>query len=326
MHSGIWVYIDHFQGELLTVSSEVVTAARLLADKMGLSVTAIVCGHNIDDLIDQIARSDVDYVIACDDITMADFRYESFGALLAKLYAEHKPKIILMPSTHRCRDLIATLSVKLDVSAITDGVDLNVENDIVQVTRPVYAGKLNAKVSVSDLFCQIISIRPRTFAVCESNQERSEVLQVDPVYEESEIVIKVVSYDNYSTKKTLSDSSIVVSGGRGGGGPEGFQPVRQLAETLDGALGASRAAVDSGWISYDHQVGQTGKTVSPDLYIACGISGAIQHQAGMRTSKIIVAINKDVQAPIMKFATYGIVADLFDFIPVLIEELNSRSV
>jgi|TARA_B100001971_G_C17930219_1_gene402321 electron transfer flavoprotein alpha subunit len=152
----------------------------------------------------------------------------------------------------------------------------------------------------------------------------AEVVQVNTALSEADISVKVNGYADSETEISLTDAGIIVSGGRGVGGPEGFEPVRQLAATLGAAVGASRAAVDAGWIPYSHQVGQTGKTVSPDLYIACGISGAIQHQAGMRTAKVIVAINKDGAAPIFKLAKYGVVADLFDAVPALTEEFKRR--
>jgi electron transfer flavoprotein alpha subunit len=171
---------------------------------------------------------------------------------------------------------------------------------------------------------QIITLRSRAFPKAEPTGKTGTAEWVSPVVAEDAINSKVVSFEGREGKVSLTDASIIVSGGRGVGGPDGFAPVRELAETLGGALGASRAAVDAGWIPYEHQVGQTGKTVSPDLYIACGISGAIQHQAGMRTAKLIVAINKDADAPIFKLAHYGLVGDLFKILPALSAEFKKR--
>jgi electron transfer flavoprotein alpha subunit len=193
----------------------------------------------------------------------------------------------------------------------------------VQVTRPVYAGKLLSTVFVTE-GTQVITLRSRAFPQAEVTGATGAAEWVETAVTEADIPTKVVGFEAKEGGVSLTDASIIVSGGRGVGGPEGFDPVRDLAGVLGAAVGASRAAVDSGWIPYEHQVGQTGKTVSPDLYIAAGISGAIQHQAGMRTSKLIVAINKDAEAPIFKLAQYGIVGDLFQVLPALTEEFRKR--
>jgi len=324
MLSGVWVYIDHFRGSPLAAAWESMSVAKSIASKLDTTVTALVFGDQIGELARDAAKYGSDSILACDDPTMGDFRVEAYGTLAAKLYEEYEPQIILVPATSRGRDLTAFLSIELGMGVVTDGIDVNVEGGHIQVTRPVYAGKLHAKVSCEGLHPHIISLRPRAFPKAEECDEKAEIIEVEAVLSESDIMIKVRDYDASANDVSLADANIIVSGGRGVGGPDGFEPVSDLASVLNAAVGASRAAVDSGWITYDHQVGQTGKTVSPDLYIACGISGAIQHQAGMRTAKVIVAINKDVEAPIMKLAHYGVVADLFDFLPVLTEELKSR--
>jgi electron transfer flavoprotein alpha subunit len=207
---------------------------------------------------------------------------------------------------------------------VADGIALQVEDGVLQVTRPVYAGKLHATVSAPGAHPQIVTLRPRVFPRPEPTAGNAEVMHVEVALAEEDISVKVIGYSASASEVNLTDATIIVSGGRGVGGPEGFEQVRQLAVTLGAAMGASRAAVDAGWIPYSYQVGQTGKTVSPDLYIACGISGAIQHQAGMRTAKVIVAINKDAEAPIFKLAKYGVVADLFDVVPALTAEFMRR--
>jgi electron transfer flavoprotein alpha subunit len=207
---------------------------------------------------------------------------------------------------------------------VPDGTDVRVEDGTVILTRPVYAGKLLTDVHVKDGTLQIVSLRSRAFAAAEETGGSGEAEWVDAVVAADDLTTEVTGFESSAGEVSLTDANIIASGGRGVAGPEGFAPIRELAEVLGGALGASRATVDAGWIPYEHQVGQTGKTVSPDLYIASGISGAIQHQAGMRTSKVIVAINTDPDAPIFKLAHYGIVGDLFDVVPALTEEFRRR--
>jgi electron transfer flavoprotein alpha subunit len=192
-------------------------------------------------------------------------------------------------------------------------------------TRPIYAGKLMSKCAIPERRPRVFTTRVRAFSKPEPDTARDgEVVELESAVAEDQIMTKVTGFKESEGGVSLADASIIVSGGRGVAGPEGYDPLQELADMLNAALGASRAAVDAGWIPYEHQVGQTGKTVSPDLYIACGISGAIQHLAGMRTSKVIVAINKDPEAPIFKVADYGVVADLFDVVPALKAALAER--
>lgn len=321
--SGVWVFLENKNGNIVTGSREAVAAARTLADGLGQSVTGLVFGENVSGVADAAFDLGVDAVLGADDATLGHFRVEAVGPLLTKLAQEHNPSVILASASSRGRDLAAWVAADLDAGLVSDGVSLAVAGSTIKVTRPVYAGKL-----MSDVFAtsstQVITLRNRAFPQAESTGKSGSPTWVDAAVGEDDIPTKVVSFEGKEGTVSLTDASIIVSGGRGVGGPEGFAPVKELADTLGGALGASRAAVDAGWIPYEHQVGQTGKTVSPDLYIASGISGAIQHQAGMRTSKIIVAINKDPDAPIFKLAQYGIVGDLFKVLPALTAEFKKR--
>jgi electron transfer flavoprotein alpha subunit len=265
-----------------------------------------------------------DQARVCDDATVVDYRPEPYVALLARLIREGEPAALLMPASARGRDLAGGLAAELGIGVIADVTGVKLEGDKFAVTRPVYAGKLLSDVTAT-LRPVIITIRNRAFPKPEPNATRAgQVTGVAPVLAEDAISSKVVEWVVEEGKVNLADARIIVSGGRGVGGPDGFKPVRDLAVVLGAAVGASRAAVDAGWIPYAHQVGQTGKTVSPDMYIACGISGAIQHQAGMRTAKCIVAINKDPEAPIYKLARFGAVGDLFQIVPALTDEYKKR--
>jgi electron transfer flavoprotein alpha subunit len=303
----ILVWIENFKGHAAATSHEALGAARSIAD--GGSITAAVFGPNAETLAKEAITLGADKAIASDDATFADFRPEPAIALLAKIASE----------------MTGALAVDLNAAVIADVTGLELKDGQIVATRPVYAGKLLANVSPARTPA-IITTRSRAFPKPEADVNRSgEVTNVAPVMSEDSITSKAVEFViEGEGEVSLGDARIIVSGGRGVGGPEGFKPVAELAKTLRGALGASRAAVDAGWIPYAHQVGQTGRTVSPDLYIACGISGAIQHQAGMRTAKLIVAINTDPDAPIFKLARYGIVGDLFKIVPALTAEFKKR--
>ncbi len=321
--SGVWVFLENKDGKIVTGSREAVSAARTVADGLGQELTGLVFGEGVSGVADAAFDLGVDAVLGADDATLASFRVEAVGPLVTKLAQEHSPSVIVASATSRGRDLAAWVAADLEVGLVSDGVSLTVDGDNIKVTRPVYAGKL-----MSDVFAtsstQVITLRSRAFPQAESTGKSGSATWVDTAVSEDDIPTKIVSFEGKEGTVSLTDASIIVSGGRGVAGPEGFEPVKELADTLGGALGASRAAVDAGWIPYEHQVGQTGKVVSPDLYIASGISGAIQHQAGMRTSKIIVAINKDEDAPIFKLAQYGIVGDLFKVLPALTAEFKKR--
>lgn len=321
--SGVWVWIENKDGAISIIGSEAISAARTIADSLGQSVTALVFGHDVAGVADEAFDLGADAVIGCDDTSLAHFRVEAVGPLVTKLTQENAPAILLAGASTRGRDLMAWVAADLDAGLISDGIGIAVEGDTIKVTRPVYAGKLMATVFVTE-GTQVITLRSRAFPQAESTGKSGTAQWVEPALSEDAVPSKITGFESKDEGVSLTDASIIVSGGRGVGGPEGFAPVRELAEVLGGAVGASRAAVDAGWIAYEHQVGQTGKTVSPDLYFANGISGAIQHQAGMRTSKIIVAINKDADAPIFKLAHFGIVGDLFQLLPAITSEFRKR--
>jgi electron transfer flavoprotein alpha subunit len=322
--SDILVWIEQFEGEGASVSWEALGTARKLADALGTGVSAAVFGSGAAGVAQEAIAYGADKVYVCEDDTLSSYRAAPYGALLAKLAADTKPQAILAGATTSGRDIMAIAGVDLEAGVIPDCTALDVEDGKIKATRPVYAGKLMAGLRASRAPA-LISLRSRAFAAAERDDGRSgDIVQIEPALSAGEIGVEVLGLDAAEGEVSLTDAGIIVSGGRGVAGPEGYEPIRQLAEVLGAAVGASRAAVDAGWIPYSHQVGQTGKTVSPDLYIACGISGAIQHLAGMRTAKVIVAINKDPEAPIFKLAQYGIVGDLFKVVPALTEELKKR--
>jgi len=345
MSKQIWAYIDHFKGEPLMPSWEGIGAAQMLAEKLGGEVVAVVLGSGMDAAVQSAFHYGASKVIVADDPTLADYRPEPYTETLAKAAQEHNPAVILFPTTTRGRELAAMTGAALDAGVIADIIEMNVVDGKIVTTRPVYAGKLLAK-AVAEGEPQIITLRVRAFAKPEADESRTgEVISVPAALSEDDIATKVVDYATTEGGVSLTEAAIIVSGGRGVSnnprlqpppditdeneievwrGKQGFKLIGELAETLGAAVGASRAAVDAGYIPYEHQVGQTGKVVSPDLYIACGISGAIQHQAGMRNSKIIVAINTDPEAPIFKLARYGVVGDLWEIVPALNEAFKKK--
>jgi electron transfer flavoprotein alpha subunit len=325
MGNDIFVWIEQFRGEVAAPSWEAIGTARRLSETLGGQVCACLFGHGVEGLAQDAIAYGADKVYVGDDESLADFRVEPYAALLAHLAREHEPALILMGATFRGRDLGPAVAVDLESGCVADCTALDLADGKLVATRPIYAGKLLCTCVVPERRPAVFTTRARAFPKPDPDSARSgDVIEVQPVLREDEVACKVTSFVESEGGVNLADAGTIVSGGRGAGGAEGFEPVRELARVLNAAVGASRAAVDAGWIQYEHQVGQTGKTVSPDLYIACGISGAIQHQAGMRTSKVIVAINKDPEAPIFQLAHYGIVGDLFKVVPALTAALKER--
>jgi electron transfer flavoprotein alpha subunit len=326
MTNDIFVWVEQFDGEATGASWEAMGAARRLADEQGGDVVACLFGDaGLEDLAQDAIAYGADKVLVAADVTLADFRVEPYAALLGEAAEAFEPDTVLLAATFRGRELGPALAVRLETGCIADCTELAFEDGQLMATRPIYAGKLMSRCTIPDRRPRIITTRVRAFPKPEPDPGRKgDVVAREPVLTEDQIATKVSGFLESEGGVSLADASIIVSGGRGVSGPEGYEPLAELAEVLNAALGASRAAVDAGWIPYEHQVGQTGKTVSPDLYLAFGISGAIQHLAGMRTSKVIVAINKDPEAPIFKMASYGIVADLFDAVPALKEALQKK--
>lgn len=342
MSAKIFVYVDHFKGKVLPTSWEIVGAGRTLADQLGGHVTAMVVGQNVEALATQAIQYGADEAILADDAVFADYRAEPYASAVSKAAAG--AAIVLFPTTTRGRELAGLSAIDLNSGVITDAIALELQNGKIVATKPVYAGKLLAKVTC-DASTQIATLRARAFAMPEANTTRAgTVTRLETGVNEAGVVAKVTGYTQNEGGVSLTDANIIVSGGRGvSNNPklappagmddkqaevwraqEGFRLVGDLASVLAAAVGASRAAVDAGYIPYANQVGQTGKVVSPNLYIACGISGAIQHQAGMRSAKVIVAINKDAEAPIFKLARFGVVGDLFDIVPALTKAFKDK--
>lgn len=332
----ILVYIDHFKGEVQATSWEALGLARSFG-----SAAAVVFGSGVDAVVKEAFEYGADEVLVADDPALLDFRAEVFGSTLSALASSHSPNLILFPSTTRTRELAATSAVDLNCGVITDASSVEVNDDSVLVTRPIYEGKLFEKVMCPGAL-QFITLRGRAFPKPEKHPGRTgTITNVDAK------PVALTTVEGYSVAEvgvSLNDAGVIVSGGRGvSNNPslqppagldekqaevwraqQGFKLVGELASLLGGAVGASRAAVDAGYIPYSNQVGQTGKVVAPDLYIACGISGAIQHLAGIRSAKMVIAINKDADAPIFKVARYGVVGDLFDIVPALTEALKRK--
>ena len=342
--SKIWVYIDQFKGEALPTSWEGIGAAKTLAGQPGGGITALIFGKNVEAIAAEAFSYGADEVFLADDASLEDYRAEPYTALLAKLAGDSSPEVILFPTTTRGRELAAMAAIDLNTGVLADVIGFEINDGALVATRPIYAGKLLSKVTCLTR-PQLITYRGRIFTKPSLDASHTGTLtKVAPVMSETDILTKVESISAGEAGVSLTDASVIVSGGRGvSNNPsltppagmdekqaeiwkaqQGFNLIGDLAQVLHAAVGASRAAVDAGFIPYSHQVGQTGKVVSPDLYIACGISGAIQHQAGMRTSKVIVAINRDPEAPIFKLARYGVVGDLYALIPALTEAFRKR--
>ena len=330
------VYIDHFKGEVQPASWEALGVAKSFG-----TASAVVFGSGVDAIVKAAFEYSADEVLLADDALLADFRVEPYASTFSTLASLQSPDLILFPTTARTRELAAMTAIDLNTGVLTDVTGLEVNGDSVVATRPIYEGKLLEKVICSGKPV-IATLRGRAFPKPEADESKTGTATKVDV--KTEALTNVEGYSASESAVNLGDAGVIVSGGRGVSNNPSLQPpaglddkqaelwraqqgfalITELANVLGGAVGASRAAVDAGYIPYASQVGQTGKVVAPDLYIACGISGAIQHLAGIRAAKNVVAINKDADAPIFKVARYGVVGDLFQIVPALTEAFKKR--
>jgi electron transfer flavoprotein alpha subunit len=314
MAKGVWIVAEQRDGALRKVSFELASAARKLADELGDEVGAVLLGSGVEGLAPELGKYGVDKVYVADDAVFEPYTTDAYAAAVAKAVQENDPAILLLASSVLGKDLSTRLVGKLATGMASDCVELRIEGGKLIAKRPMYAGKAFGEVSVSGS-PQMAQLRPNVFPAVE-NAKAGEVVKFDAGVSADVIKAKVAEVQkDTSGKVDLTEAEIIVSGGRGMKGPENYNIIEELADVLGATVGASRAAVDAGWRPQSDQVGQTGKVVSPNLYIACGISGAIQHLAGMSSSKYIVAVNKDPDAPIFAKADYGVVDDLFKIVP-----------
>jgi electron transfer flavoprotein alpha subunit len=321
--ASIWVYLEISGGEISKASLEALGEARRQADAGGGEVSALLIGSGVSALAEPASRHGADRVLVADDPDYADFNLEVHTHLVARALAGADAELLLMSVSTHSRELSARLAASLDVGLAADCTAIEGNGAERLYTRPIYAGKAFEKVSLAGSPA-VATLRPNNFAALEPDAGRGvtvENLSDKPDAAALRSAVKE-AVATAAGKVPLGEATIIVSGGRGMKGPENYGILEELAELLGAAVGASRAAVDAGWRSHNDQVGQTGKTVSPVLYIACGISGAIQHLAGMSSSRFIVAVNKDADAPIFKVADYGIVGDLFEVVPLLKDEFE----
>jgi len=324
MAQGIWIVAEQREGELRKISYELVSEGRRLADQLSQPLTAILLGSKVKEKAKELGKYGADKVIVADDERLATYTTDAYVTVIAQLAQAHEPVIILLGASVQGKDLSGRLAARLGVGVAQECVSFSLENGNLVAKRPIYAGKAYATVTFKDSVPQMATARPNVFELNESNESRStEVVDAEFSLDDSQLKTKVVEFQQEAGSKVdLTEAERIVSGGRGMKGPENYNILEELADLIAATVGASRSAVDAGWRPHSDQVGQTGKVVSPNLYIACGISGAIQHLAGMSTSKVIVAINKDPEAPIFQKADYGVIGDLFDVIPALTEEIR----
>lgn len=325
-YKDVWAYVEHKEGVHSPMSYELFGIGKKLADDLGANFCALVIGENTDDLAKEAGYYGASKVYAVDGAAFKTFRAEAYAKAATAVMDKYKPDIVLYRATTQGADLSAACAAGLETGLGSDAIGLEIGADkAMKITRAAFGGSYLVTVANTKTKPQMATVRPKVFAPAERDTSKSaEVVKESVDVAEDSLRTKVLQFMQSEVAVNLVEADIIISGGRGVGKPEGFGILQDLANVLGGALGASRAAVDSGWIPQEHQVGQTGKTVKPKIYIACGISGAIQHLAGMRTSDCIVAINKDAEAPIFKIASYGIVGDYNQVVPKLIDEFKKR--
>ncbi|MCP4050278.1 MAG: 4Fe-4S dicluster domain-containing protein [bacterium] len=322
-YKGIAVYAESRDNELQDVARELLSEGRKLADKLNTDLQALLIGNDIKKLVDECCKYGADTAVLVNDSQLTKYSCEPYTRAVVEYVNKYKPDVMLFGASTIGRDLAARAAVRLNTGLTADctELDIDLENNLLLQTRPAFGGNIMATIICPDHRPQMSTVRPNVMKKVQSSKKNCNIEELEVKFEKKDfrLVINDIIYET-TQNVNLSEADVIVSAGRGLQNSNNFKLIKELADTLGGVVGASRAAVDSEWIPHYHQVGQTGKTVQPKIYIACGISGAIQHLAGMQSSDIIIAINKDPDAPIFKVADYGIVGDLFEVIPELIKE------
>ncbi|MFA5524714.1 MAG: electron transfer flavoprotein subunit alpha [Tissierellales bacterium] len=326
-YKGVWVFAEQREGKLLNVAVELLGEGRKMADKLGVELTAVLLGSKVDDIAEKLIKYGADLVLHADDKLLETYTTDGYTKVISDLIKVRKPEIMLIGATNIGRDLGPRLSARVHTGLTADCTRLEIdeEDKKLLMTRPAFGGNLMATIICPDHRPQMSTVRPGVMERAQYDENRKgkvERVEIDLTEEDIKATVEKVVKSG-KAEVPLEEAKIIVAGGRGLGTQENFELVEKLAKKLGGVVGASRATVDEGWIEHSHQVGQTGKTVRPKLYIACGISGAIQHLAGMQDAECIIAINKNPDAPIFKIADYSIVGDVAEIIPAMLETLDN---
>jgi len=326
-YKGVWVFAEQREGELQKVSLELLGEGRKIADKLGVELTALLIGKDVAALAEELGTHGADRVLVAEDALLEHYTTDGYTKVICDLANERKPEILFIGATFVGRDLGPRVAARLSTGLTADctSLDIDAEGKYLLATRPAFGGNLMATIACQDNRPQMATVRPGVFSKLEKAESKAVVEKIEVKLTDADVRTKVVKI--VKEKKDIvdiSEANFIVAGGRGVGSKENFQLLQDLADALEGTVAGSRAAIEKEWIDKDLQVGQTGKTVRPSIYIACGISGAIQHVAGMQDSDLIIAINKDANAPIMKVADYAIVGDLTKVIPELTAQVKAQ--
>lgn len=327
-YKNVWVYAEQRQGVITPVVKELLGEGRKLADEIGTQLCAILLGKDVAGLADELIRYGADKVYLAEHPLLENFTTDAHTKVISDAIEEYKPEILLYGATHIGRDLAPRVAARVNTGLTADCTKLEIdpEDKKIMQTRPAFGGNLMATIVCPNHRPQMSTVRPGVMQKLEPDDSRTgEIIHVNVRLEDSDVRTKVLDIVK-SVKEvvSLTDTEVIVAGGRGLGSAEGFDVIKKLADAMGGVVGASRAAVDAGWIDHSHQVGQTGTTVKPKIYVACGISGAIQHLAGMQSSDTIIAINKNPRAPIFEVADYGLTGDLFEIVPMITEAYENE--
>ncbi|UCC18853.1 MAG: electron transfer flavoprotein subunit alpha [Promethearchaeota archaeon] len=324
-YKGVWVIAEHYKKKIQIVSLQLLGKGRELADLLQVNLSFVILGSDFDDKLEELSLYGMDEIIYIKSPILKDYYSDLYTKIITELVLKNKPEIILIGATPTGRDFAPRVAKRLNAGLTADctGLEINLETRDLLQTRPTYGGSIMATIRTPSSRPQMATVRTGIFSMPEKVKKKVSIRKIEYEFKEKDSVskiIKIISKTKHSVN--LEDAKVIVAGGRGVGSREKFRIIEELAEVLDAELGGSRITVELNWLDPDRQIGQTGKTVTPKLYIACGISGAIQHIVGMQNSEIVVAINKDPNAPIFNWAHYGIVGDLHEIVPVLIQEFK----